>query len=153
MIFHGAREVRFPNSLAFKAVGEPDQGGGSSQEQDIIDARRCCNCLKYLHSGIQMYTFDYHQNCRQCTLEPAPVFKDTNSTNRILSTAQYTSMYNLYNHLRETQWLQWAAWSTTSVPTSNFTPHFGNHNRREATVADKIYHMIPSLFSFYCLPS
>ena len=41
---------------------------------------------------------------------------------------------------------------STSIPGSNFTPHFGNHNRREAA-ADKIYHMIPSLFTFYCLLS
>ena len=37
--------------------------------------------------------------------------------------------------------------SGTTIPASNFTPHFGNHNRRESA-AEKIYNMIPSLSLF-----
>ena len=63
----------------------------------------------------------------------------------ICLTFLHCAFSNVQSSLRDSK-------SSTTVPASNFTPHFGNHNRREAA-GDKIYHMIPSLFSFYCLPS
>ena len=101
----------------------------------------------------QMTLFLTHMTLRWERDAPRPMFRTSES--RCLFVHMHTNICSIcittnVSHVSTficSLYLDVYRTCSVTVQTSNFTPHFRNHNRTEAA-SDEIYHMIPSLFSF-----